>query len=137
MQVNDECEPGFSYWTLKIVSGVIKVTHRRDLFYVNTSDTDTLLVVPLVSVLERFNSILLLSSSKFGQCLLAMKNESGDLSQSETAKYFEWIMINTYFSKLMTGFEGNSEAGNSLNLAAMAVVSQHLRVTVQCYTLTS
>ena len=38
---------------------------------------------------------------------------------------------------LMTGFEGNSEAGNSLNLGAMAVVSQHLRVTVQCYTLTS
>ena len=31
----------------------------------------------------------------------------------------------------------NSDAGNSFNLAVTAVVSQHSRVTVQCYPLTS
>ena len=32
---------------------------------------------------------------------------------------------------------GNFEAENSLNLALMAVVGQHSRVTVHCYPLTS
>ena len=32
---------------------------------------------------------------------------------------------------------GNFEAGNSLNLAVMAFVGQHSRVTVHCYPLTS
>ena len=80
MQVKDECEPGFS--------GVIKVTHRRDLFYANTSDTDTLLCPFGVRIREVQQYIIALIF-KFGQCLLVMKNESGDSSQSETAKYFE------------------------------------------------
>ena len=32
---------------------------------------------------------------------------------------------------------GNFEAGNSLNLAVWAVISQHSRVTLYCYPLTS
>ena len=42
MQFKDECKSGFSYWTLKTVSGVIKVTRRRsDLLYGHLSNTDT------------------------------------------------------------------------------------------------
>ena len=32
---------------------------------------------------------------------------------------------------------GNFKAGNSLNLAVTAVISQHSRVTLHCYPLTS
>ena len=131
MQVKDECEPGFSYWTLKTVSGLIKVTHRSDLCYANTSDTDTLLCPFGVRIREVRLYIALI-----------FKIWSMPVGNEEWVKGFEPIRNCKIFwmnndKHLMTGFEGNSEAGNSLNLSVMAVVSQHLRVTVQCYPLTS
>ena len=62
--MKDECEPGFSYWTLKTVSGVIKVTSSWwPLLYGHrsVSNTDTSLCpFGAVSVLERFNGNKLL-----------------------------------------------------------------------------
>ena len=44
MQFKDACEPGFSYWPLKTVSGVIEVTSSQwPLLYGHLSNTDTLL----------------------------------------------------------------------------------------------
>ena len=41
-QFKDECKPGFSSWTLKTISGVIKVTSSLwDLLYGYLSNTDT------------------------------------------------------------------------------------------------
>ena len=51
MQFKDECKPGFSYRTLKTVSGVIRVT----LSIVVNSFILTLSSVLSVSVLERFD----------------------------------------------------------------------------------
>ena len=42
MQFKDECEPGYSHWTPKTVSGVIKVTSSQWLLlYGHLSNTDT------------------------------------------------------------------------------------------------
>ena len=44
MQFKDECEPGFSYWTVKTASGVLKVTSSLwPLLYGHLSNKNTFL----------------------------------------------------------------------------------------------
>ena len=53
--------------------------------------------IPLINLVSKsiYYQIdgILLKSLKFGQRQLVLKNQPGTLSQSETVKYVEWIII--------------------------------------------
>ena len=51
--------------------------------------------------------VILLASFKYGKRQLVMANKPGDCSQSETTKYFEWIIlrpIRRYMTKYISRY---------------------------------
>ena len=69
---------------------------------------------------------------------LVLFSENINVSRRETVS-FEENKINCFpkDQSVICFTAGNFEAGNSLNLALTALVGQHSRLTVHCYTLTS